>query len=292
MKRVTVLGLVVVSMCTWAATPELIPFQGRLTTASGTPVEGATELRFRIYSTATPTGPGDVAFEETQTVQVSRGAFSTYLGQVNTLDLAMFRNASALYVGVKVASDAQELAPLFRLATTPWAASCRSAETLDGQTAASLAAPNWSAIQNKPATVDALPTVSCANGHALVGADGGWNCAPIPDAYTKTEADEHFAQLKSCAWKFVGGDGGAFITVTCDPGDYVISGGCDANATLPSTLMESNPGPSTGNYKGNVSPWRVGTLPTDPVYPVIDQWRCRVSAGHIDSAFALCCPGR
>ncbi len=295
MKRMTVLGLVVVSMCASADAPRLIPFQGRLTTAAGVPVEGLTQLRFRIYTTPNPTVAGDMVFEEFQSLTVTRGAFSANLGAATPLDLALFKNHATLYVGVRVASDADELSPLFRLTTTPWAAhaqSCGDAETIGGQSLASISAPNWTSIQGKPAALDALPSFSCQNGQALVGADGGWGCAPLPDAFTRTEADSRFAQLKSCAWKFVGGDGGAFVTVTCDPGDYVISGGCDANATAPSTLMESNPGPSTGNYKGNVSPWQVGTLPTDPVYPVIDQWRCRVSSGHIDSAFALCCPGR
>lgn len=71
-----------------------------------------------------------------------------------------------------------------------------------------------------------------------------------------------------------------------------MAGGCDVNAGGGS-IIESNPAPSDGNYKANISPWPIGVDPPDPVNPVIDQWHCRVTPGAtIDSAFVLCCPPR
>lgn len=116
----------------------------------------------------------------------------------------------------------------------------------------------------------------------------------MPDAYTKAEADNRFARTTTCYWKWVSGgaDAGLSVDAACESGFYAMAGGCDINGGGGS-IVESHPAPSSGNYKGNISPWPVGANPSDPINPVIDQWHCRVTPGGIiDVAFVMCCPPR
>lgn len=117
----------------------------------------------------------------------------------------------------------------------------------------------------------------------------------VADTHTKTTADARFTRLTSCYWTFVScaAAGTMRCVVACEPGDYVVSGGCDGNAGAPSTIFESFPGPSSGNYKNLTrTKWPFGTPPSDPDVPVVDAWICRVSIGFPDGAYAFCCPPR
>ncbi len=121
-----------------AEAPALLPLQGYLTRDDGVPVDGKTQVRFRIYTTAEPSGRGDeIVHEELQELDVSQGHFAAYLGeQVPLGDLAVFRDHEALFVGLLVEDDQDEMRPLMRLGTAPYAAFaryCADAATFAGR---------------------------------------------------------------------------------------------------------------------------------------------------------------
>lgn len=110
-----------------------ISFQGKLTNPDGTNVTDNTySLRFRIYTDPTAdTGAcaNTCKWEETQgSVSVSGGLFHVSLGSVTTLPGSVDFNGNALYLGVKVGSDA-EMTPRVRLTAAPYAF---NSDTLDG----------------------------------------------------------------------------------------------------------------------------------------------------------------
>jgi len=60
--------------------PTRLGYQGRLLKADGTPEIGSVDLTFGLYDTATPTGVTPPLWAETQTVALSGGFYSLYLG--------------------------------------------------------------------------------------------------------------------------------------------------------------------------------------------------------------------
>ena len=100
------------------ATLQVIQYQGRLLdTVSGQPKpDGAYAFAFRIYATATGGAP---LWTESKSITVNKGLFSTLLGEITGLDLALF-NGQELYLGVTVGTD-PEAAPRQRLAYVAYA---------------------------------------------------------------------------------------------------------------------------------------------------------------------------
>ncbi len=101
-----------------AQVPAQMPIQGFLTDAGGTPVDGATSMTFAIYDSDTAV---TALFSETQSVMVDQGNFAAYLGDTAALDLTIFGSGSALFVGIRVGTDA-EMTPRLALGTVPYAA--------------------------------------------------------------------------------------------------------------------------------------------------------------------------
>lgn len=88
---------------TQAAPPRLLPFQGRITDASGTPVaDGAKVVQFKIYDA--PTGGTAVWNGEVQKITVNGGLVSTLLG--SKADLAAVDFNQALYLEITVDANA------------------------------------------------------------------------------------------------------------------------------------------------------------------------------------------
>ena len=112
---------------TSAAINSQINFQGKLTNSDGTNVtDGTYSLRFRIYTDPTADGSNACAansckWEETQaSVSVNAGNFQVPLGSVTALPGSVDFNTAALYLGVKVGSDA-EMTPRIQLSAAPYA---------------------------------------------------------------------------------------------------------------------------------------------------------------------------
>jgi hypothetical protein len=145
-----VMMVVLIAHGAWAAAPAQLPFQARLSDAAGVPIDGPISMRFRLYATATPTVPGDVLFEETKTVTARQGSVNTLLGDVATLDLSNFSTRDTVFVGVRVGTDVNDLQPLFKLATAPWAAhanTCGNADTVGGQPQTSFLRTTYSSLR-------------------------------------------------------------------------------------------------------------------------------------------------
>jgi len=98
-----------------AQAPGLVPIQGQLHDADGTPVDGTLDVAFTLYSDAAGTM---VVWSDTISVDFDQGAFTAYLGSGNGLNLALFRD-NAVYLGIAVDGDPE--LPVFEVASVPYA---------------------------------------------------------------------------------------------------------------------------------------------------------------------------
>ncbi len=85
----------------FSAVPSTISYQGRLTDAAGTPVNGTVTMVFSIYNAASG---GAAIWTETQSVAVSQGIYNVVLGSVIPIGLPFDVN---YYIGLRVGSDAE-----------------------------------------------------------------------------------------------------------------------------------------------------------------------------------------
>ncbi|TXC68641.1 hypothetical protein FRC91_18895 [Bradymonadales bacterium TMQ1] len=108
-----------------AETPALYPVQGYLTDADGAPIDGELDIRFRLYDAS----ENDV-FTELATVNIDNGAFTHYVGSVESLDAELFAQFSELSLGVKVGTDS-EMSPRMAVGSVPYAARANSAAVAD-----------------------------------------------------------------------------------------------------------------------------------------------------------------
>lgn len=85
-----------------AAAPLFIPLQGVLEDSEGEPMDGSVDIHFAIYDSEVE---GARLWYETQNVLVESGLFIVYLGEVESLDMTMFRDNTNLWLGVQVEDD-------------------------------------------------------------------------------------------------------------------------------------------------------------------------------------------
>ena len=109
----------------FATAPQLINYQGRLTNASGKPLDTIVAISFAIYNS--PAGGTAIWNETESSVMVVGGAFSVLLGSSNSLVDTVF-NDSLRFLGVQVGGD-PELTPRIRLAAVGYSF---RVSTLDG----------------------------------------------------------------------------------------------------------------------------------------------------------------
>jgi len=107
--------LALVTACGTGALERTMLYQGRLTNATGTPINGTRDITFRLYTTETG---GSSIWQETHNgVQVNNGLFQVVLGETNPLDEANFHQP--LWLEVVVAG--QTLSPRQPLQGVPYA---------------------------------------------------------------------------------------------------------------------------------------------------------------------------
>lgn len=119
-----------------ADAPQRIPVQGTLYDDGGRPIDGSFTVEFVLY--ADPDGRTPI-WVSSRDVDFVGGLFSVYLGEESPLNLVIFRDYDAVYVGMSVDGD-EELGP-WPLATSPfagWADYAGDADTVNGSTAAEL----------------------------------------------------------------------------------------------------------------------------------------------------------
>jgi hypothetical protein len=108
--------------------PQVLPYQGYLARANGTPVEGTVTLTFRLYDTAQSQ---QARWTETLTnVPVADGVFYVYLGQQASI-LNYFGDGTTRYLGITVNND-PEASPRQSLGSVPYALLAGNALQLGG----------------------------------------------------------------------------------------------------------------------------------------------------------------
>lgn len=124
-----------------AAVAPKVHYQGRLLDPStGQPKpDGTYTMLFGLYTTSTGGSP---LWTETKDVTVSKGIFSTLLGDTTPLTVSIF-NGQDLWLGVTVGSDPQ-LAPRQPIAFVPYAVYANNADLLDGYNSSSFASSSHS----------------------------------------------------------------------------------------------------------------------------------------------------
>ena len=150
-----------------AAINKQIAFQGKLTNSDGTNVvNGNFGMRFRIYTDPTADAANTCSansckWEETQaSVSVSSGIFQVDLGSVTALPASVDFNSSALYLGVKVGSDA-EMTPRIHLTAAPYAF---NSDLLDGMDSAAFLQLSPGAQQTGNLNISGTVTSGAVNG--------------------------------------------------------------------------------------------------------------------------------
>jgi hypothetical protein len=115
------------------ATTHVVNYQGRLVdpTTGAPKADGSYSMTFRIYDAATL---GTTLWTEIKDITVSKGLFSTLLGDVTALPATVF-DGNDRWLGVKVGADA-EATPRMRLAFVPYATWAINAAALGGQASA------------------------------------------------------------------------------------------------------------------------------------------------------------
>jgi len=108
----------------FAQAPQLLNYQGKLSTTSGSPATSPYTMTFTIYSSATGTTP---LWTETQTVTVDKGIFNVLLGSARPFSDTLFTGTGDWYLGVKVGTD-PEMTPRFRLLSVPFALRAKEAD--------------------------------------------------------------------------------------------------------------------------------------------------------------------
>ncbi|MFH1683737.1 MAG: hypothetical protein ABIA67_02510 [Candidatus Margulisiibacteriota bacterium] len=118
----------------FAAFPQQINYQGKLTDASNVPVaDGTLSIVFTIYDAASG---GSSLWTETQSVSTESGFFNVVLGSATSIGLDVF-TGEASYLGIKVGTDS-EMTPRQQLVSVGNAFYANNADQLDGN--------HWAAI--------------------------------------------------------------------------------------------------------------------------------------------------
>ena len=103
------------------ASTNTISYQGQLTNAAGTPLNGDYDLTFRLYNVAN--GGTSLWMEQwigVNNVTVTNGLFHVMLGSLTTIPQTVFTDNSNLWLSVKVGAD-NEMTPRIQLGSVPFA---------------------------------------------------------------------------------------------------------------------------------------------------------------------------
>ncbi len=174
----------------FAQAPTAIPAQGYLTDSEGTPIDGSVQLTAALYPSQ---NSGETLYQVTQTVEVTEGYFTMYIGGAPPLDLSLFQEHGGIYVGITVGSEA-EMTPRFRLGSIPYAAYAEyagEAETVGGLAVTDLVYTAGTGISISGTNELSLDTSSlqtrissaCPAGQAIraVSDTGDVTCEPVGD---------------------------------------------------------------------------------------------------------------
>ena len=104
------------STLSYAGVPQLMNYQGKLTTPGGALVDSTLSMVFSIYDNEADVSP---AWAETLVVDVQKGIFSVVLGNVHPLTNDLF-DGTVQYLGVKAGTD-PEMTPRKEIVSVAYA---------------------------------------------------------------------------------------------------------------------------------------------------------------------------
>ncbi|MDL2341803.1 MAG: hypothetical protein QFB87_01855 [Patescibacteria group bacterium] len=168
----------ITTVSTSAAINPQINFQGKITNPDGTNLtNGSYSIRFRLYSDPSLDGANACSantcmWEETKSVTLNDGIFQTSLGDTTTLPGSVDFNNSAIYLGIKVATDS-EMTPRVRFTASPYAF---NSDKVGGFTAAQLVQLTPASQQSGTINVSGSITTAAAafiQGAATLGSTTG-----------------------------------------------------------------------------------------------------------------------
>ena len=111
----------------------LIPLQGMLTDAEQRPLNGSVTVTFSLYADATSTSP---LWQETQSVSVTHGLFTTYMGSFEIIDAELLLQHRAPYMALQIEDDEEmDRWPVGHAPLAAFAEIAGDAQTLQGMTA-------------------------------------------------------------------------------------------------------------------------------------------------------------
>lgn len=104
------------STLSYGAVPQMINYQGKITTPEGALIDSNLSMVFSIYDNELDPSP---AWAETLVVQVEKGIFSVVLGGVHPIPNDLF-DGTVQYLGVKAGTD-PEMTPRKPIVSVPYA---------------------------------------------------------------------------------------------------------------------------------------------------------------------------
>ena len=155
------IAMLSIALSIQAAVPGLINYQGVLTDADGTPVDGTRTMLFKLFGTESG---GTELWSESHTVVVEEGVFSVILGSVTTLT-GLAYDPSSLYLEITVGDD-PPMMPRSQIVSVFFALHTGDSDALDGHAAGDF--------------VQTLNSVPPAGGN--INLEAGSNVTIAPDA--------------------------------------------------------------------------------------------------------------
>ncbi len=155
-------------------TPNLIPVQGVLSEADGSPVSGQVNLTLSLYNSEA--GNDELWKEERNNFKVKNGYISLYLGKVTELNTSVISNAEELWLEIKFNDETM---PRIRLVSVPFAI-----EAIKAQKVKQIGEITDNKISN-------IFNSGCADGFYLKGYDNNGNSICAEDK-TKSDNNIHY----------------------------------------------------------------------------------------------------
>ena len=115
------------STFSYGAVPQMINYQGKITTPVGALIDSNLSMVFSIYENEPDVSP---AWAETLVVQVEKGIFSVLLGNVYPIPPALF-DGTVQYLGVKAGTD-PEMTPRKEIVSVAYAYRSAMADSVTG----------------------------------------------------------------------------------------------------------------------------------------------------------------
>lgn len=236
---------------TLAAAPNLLNYQGRLTTPGGAPVVDNTyAVTFSIYSVPSA---GSALWTETQPVTTVGGIFSAVLGSTIPFAEGLFSD-STRYLGIKVGAD-PEISPRTRLISVPFALRVATVDGAAGGNISSKVSIGTGHINTGLNAFVAGASNEASGSHSSVGGGFSNSASGISSTIAGGQKDTASGSLSTVAggshnvasgdastvaggtnnnasgsWSTVGGGGGAISTDSNSAiGDYSTVAGGNSN---------------------------------------------------------------